>query len=84
MESKMISDKDVALRIGMSRSWLQIMRVKGGGPPFHKIGNSVRYDVAELEAWLLSRKCNSTSDDNFKAAREADDFPKHSKLRNLI
>lgn len=46
---------------GISVSSLQKMRVRGDGPPFAKVGNRVRYRVADLEAYLASRVVTSTS-----------------------
>lgn len=80
MDKKLIDDIDVSMKIGMSKSWLRGMRVKGGGPPFYKLGNAVRYDDNEVYEWLESRKCTSTSSESYKRAREADDLhyqPKH-------
>ncbi len=36
-------------------------RCTGEGPAFVKIGRLVRYDVADLAAWIESRKLQSTS-----------------------
>lgn len=46
---------------GISVSSLQKMRVRGDGPPFAKVGNRVRYRVADLEAYLAERVVSSTS-----------------------
>jgi hypothetical protein len=35
---------------------LKVMRVKGGGPSFHKDGRAVIYDAAELDAWAARTK----------------------------
>lgn len=47
--------------MGISPSTLAKSRVRGDGPPFIKIGHSVRYDRADVKAWLASRKRSSTS-----------------------
>ena len=33
---------------GFSKAWFQKMRWKGGGPPYRKIGRSVRYPAKHL------------------------------------
>lgn len=33
-------------------------RYQGDGPPFVKIGRSVRYRVADVESWLAERTVN--------------------------
>lgn len=49
-------------RMNVSPRALDQWRVKGGGPPFIKMSGGVRYDVAELEQWLGTRRRRSTSD----------------------
>ena len=53
---------DAATYIGLSASTLNKLRVFGGGPVFLKIGRRVAYDVADLDAWLQSKRRRSTSD----------------------
>jgi len=81
--TRYINDQDLAEMLGMSRNWLQIMRVRGGGPPFFKIGASCRYDLAEVTKWLEIRKCRSTSDLAYKQAREDDNFPLRRSRHSL-
>ena len=51
-----------AERLGLSPRTLEQWRVRGGGPPFLKIGGGVRYQLADLDEWLASRRRKSTSD----------------------
>ena len=54
---------DAAAYVGLSASTLAKMRLRGDGPPFIKAGAKiVLYAVAELDAWLASRRRLSTSD----------------------
>jgi predicted DNA-binding transcriptional regulator AlpA len=48
--------------LGVSEGWLRVLRVKGGGPPYRKIGAAVRYRVGDVLAWTESRSATSTSD----------------------
>lgn len=57
-----LDTQDAAERMDLSPRTLEQWRVKGGGPPFMKIGGGVRYDRADLDQWLASRKRRSTSD----------------------
>lgn len=56
--SKIIREKDAATYVGMSCSFLRKARCEGQigkrtpGPPFFKIGRSVNYSTADLDAWL--------------------------------
>ncbi|TNB46536.1 helix-turn-helix domain-containing protein [Martelella lutilitoris] len=40
---------------------LQAWRLRGGGPPFVKIGKSVRYKRRDITAWLSANTLTSTS-----------------------
>jgi predicted DNA-binding transcriptional regulator AlpA len=42
--------------LGISRHTLACWRSRGEGPPFCKIGGSVRYRVADLDAWAEARR----------------------------
>jgi predicted DNA-binding transcriptional regulator AlpA len=53
-------EKREAERLGFSVRTLQQWRVKGGGPPFLKLGSSVRYDPARVDEWLNARVHTNT------------------------
>ena len=48
--------------VGLSPATLETMRIRGGGPPFVKLGRRVVYRRDDLDAWLDERKHSSTSD----------------------
>lgn len=48
----------LALRVKTLRRW----RWGGQGPPYLKIGGAVRYDPADLAAFIKSSRRHSTSD----------------------
>ena len=48
---------------------LRTLRSKGGGPPFVKIGRSVRYEVTDLIAFMRRRRTVSTADADQQAGR---------------
>jgi predicted DNA-binding transcriptional regulator AlpA len=52
---RLLTERDVATLIGFSVFWLQRTRLIGGGPPFIKLGRSVRYPAARLAEWLESQ-----------------------------
>ena len=47
---------------GISSSFLNKLRVEGGGPSYIKVGRRVLYDVADLEHWLTTKRRNNTSE----------------------
>jgi predicted DNA-binding transcriptional regulator AlpA len=51
-----------AAHAGLSKSTLDKLRTVGGGPRFAKLGRAVVYDTTDIDAWIESRKCRSTSD----------------------
>ncbi len=59
----LLSVREAAHYLGISKSWLDKQRTTGGGPRYIRVTHrSVRYDVEDLEAWVASRKANSTSE----------------------
>ena len=55
-------ESEVAEFLGVSARTLQGWRWRGGGPPFHRIGSAIRYDLGEVRAWLDAQRRTSTSD----------------------
>lgn len=58
-----MNTKQVAARLGVSRSYLEKLRVYGGGPTYIKIGRSVIYAIAEVDAWMKSHQIASNDND---------------------
>lgn len=58
----LITEKEAAQYIGMSAAFLRKSRMEGRrknrtpGPPFIKIGKSIRYSLRDLDAWLLEHR----------------------------
>jgi len=46
----------------VSTSWLAKARMRGDGPPYIRIGRSIRYAEAALIQWMKSRQRLSTSE----------------------
>ena len=57
----LISTEAAAEHLGLSRRTLEKWRWLGGGPVFRKLGRAVRYDVADLDAFVEQGKRSSTS-----------------------
>ena len=59
---RLLTEKQAAPYIGMSRSFLRQSRMNGkrqnrtAGPPFLKIGRKVLYLAEDLDTWLLEHR----------------------------
>jgi excisionase family DNA binding protein len=58
----LLSPKEAAKLLKVSTSWLAKARMQGDGPPYIRIGRSIRYSEAALLQWLKSRQRLSTSE----------------------
>ncbi|MDX2277296.1 MAG: helix-turn-helix domain-containing protein [Hyphomonadaceae bacterium] len=59
----LINTQQAAVRLGLCKSTLDKMRCKGKGPRFIKsTDRAVRYDPADLDAWVANRKHQSTAE----------------------
>lgn len=58
-------DTEAAARyLALSPHSLECYRSLGGGPPFYKFGEFVRYAVDDLEAWASSRRFTQAAGSN--------------------
>jgi len=58
---QLLTSAQVGKMLGLSEQALAKQRLNGSGPPFHKLGRRVRYDIEELRRWLRERIYTSTS-----------------------
>ena len=58
----LLSPKEAAKLLKVSTSWLAKARMNGDGPPYMRVGRSIRYSEAALLQWLKSRQRLSTSE----------------------
>lgn len=68
MSQNYLRTKDAATYIGVAKSTLEKLRLTGGGPVFAKLGRTVVYERADLDGWVASRRCQSTSDQSLEGA----------------
>jgi len=50
----LLTEREAADYARLSVGFFRAARLNGGGPPFLKIGRSVRYRLADLKTWLES------------------------------
>ena len=58
----LLTPKEAAYRLKLSVSWLAKARMRGDGPPYIKVGRSVRYPEPALLQWMKGRMRTSTSE----------------------
>ena len=58
----LLTPTDAARFLKVSLSWLAKARMRGDGPPYVRVGRSIRYSEAALLQWLKSRQRLSTSE----------------------
>jgi predicted DNA-binding transcriptional regulator AlpA len=58
----LLTAKEAARLIKVSASWLAKARMRGDGPPYIKVGRSIRYSEAAILQWMKSRQRLSTSE----------------------
>ena len=62
LETEYQPPRQFARVTGISESTLAKLRMSGAGPPYVKIGRSVRYPVGAGLAWMAAHTRRSTSD----------------------
>jgi predicted DNA-binding transcriptional regulator AlpA len=60
--SAVLTSKEAGAHLKVSLSWLAKARMRGDGPPYIRIGRSIRYSESALLQWMKSRQRLSTSE----------------------
>lgn len=58
---KLLNQAQVAEMLNLSVKWCERKRWSGGGPPYRKIGASVRYELSDVLAYINSHPKISNS-----------------------
>jgi predicted DNA-binding transcriptional regulator AlpA len=59
---RLLTARDAANFLRLSQSWLAKARMRGDGPPYVKLGRSIRYTETGVLQWMKSRQRFSTSE----------------------
>jgi excisionase family DNA binding protein len=57
----LLTPEEAAKILKLSLSWLAKARMHGDGPPYMKVGRSIRYSEAALLQWMKSQQRGSTN-----------------------
>ncbi|RWO54144.1 helix-turn-helix domain-containing protein [Mesorhizobium sp.] len=60
-EARRLRTDGAALHVGLSVSTLEKLRLTGDGPEYIKLGRTVVYSTADLDAWMEGNRRKSTS-----------------------
>jgi excisionase family DNA binding protein len=61
--ANLLTVKEAAAHLRVSKSYLDKLRVYGGGPPFLRLGvRKIVYRRTDLDAWAAARRFGSTSE----------------------
>ncbi len=61
--ARLLSPREAAHFLGVSKSWLDKKRLDGAGPIYLKLGRRVVYDPMDLNSFVIQAKRRNTSDD---------------------
>src|ERR1700740_1462900 len=78
--SVLLTTRQAAARCNLSPRTLEKLRVKGGGPPFVRLGGAVRYQVEDVDLWILASRRRTTSDQPPIAATSPTSSQSHHTL----
>jgi predicted DNA-binding transcriptional regulator AlpA len=56
MSQILLAPREVAQRLRLAPSTLAKLRLRGGGPPYIKLGAAVRYPEDSLIQWIASQR----------------------------
>ena len=59
---RLLAPKEATQFLHVSLSWLAKARMRGDGPPYVKVGRSIRYTETGMFQWIRSRQRLSTSE----------------------
>lgn len=78
---KMLRPAECAKKLGVSRTTLHRWTKEDGFPTAFRLGrNSVGFDEAEIDAWLMSRRVEPNADRNVEPQRVPDLGKSHQSL----
>ena len=58
---RFLTTAQASSHLSISRRTLERWRLDGGGPPYRKFGQLVRYSVEDLDSWTSTARRTSTS-----------------------
>lgn len=60
--AELLDTPALAKKLGIQANTLEKWRVRGEGPVYTRVGRRIAYHPADVDAWLASRRAQSTSE----------------------
>lgn len=57
----LITQSELCQILNKSHAWAERGRLEGYGPPYYRIGRSIRYALPDVREWMEKNRWNSTS-----------------------
>lgn len=57
----LITQAELCRILNKSHAWAERGRLEGYGPPYYRIGRSIRYALSDVHAWMNANRWHSTS-----------------------
>lgn len=61
-DEMLLGREQVEIHFGLTRRWLEVRAVKGGGPQMVKLGRAVRYRAGDVRNRIDAQRVSSTSE----------------------
>ncbi|MEO1140489.1 MAG: helix-turn-helix domain-containing protein [Pseudomonadota bacterium] len=59
---RLLTRAEVEEKFGITKRYLELAALNGGGPTMIKIGRRVRYRTSDIVAWIAAHEVHSTSE----------------------
>ena len=56
VQPRLMTTRDTAIYLSVSEAALKAWRLRGGGPPWIKVGHAVRYDLQDVDSWIAQNR----------------------------
>lgn len=78
---RLLDTNEVAGILGLKAQSIRLMRLRGSGPKFCRIGSRVRYLESDVHSFICARRFDSTADASAKRHQESPGKSRGSRTR---
>ena len=77
MMDRLLDTNEVAGILGLKPQSIRLMRLRGSGPKFCRIGSRIRYMESDVQSFICARRYGSTADASEKLREQASTYQTH-------